>query len=139
MNSNNKKNGSFYEYKFFAEAMGKDLDVFVPAGDHLPVDCLVTNRKGTVFKVQIKGTSAGHLHDRVTPRYKVVAATGSKTKVAIDCKKVDILAAYIEPENIFYLIPCKVLGNRKSPWFYPVTENSKGQFESYKEDWTLFN
>ena len=135
----NKRRGSFYEYKFFAEAMKKDLDVFVPAGDHLPVDCLVTNEKGTIFKVQVKGTCSKCLNNRVTPRYKVTAATGSKTKVPIDCKKVDILAVYIEPHDIFYIIPCNVLGQRTSPWFYPETENSKGQFELYKEDWTLFN
>lgn len=132
-----KKAGVLYEYEFFTRALKNDLDVFIPAGDNLPQDCLCMNSDGEVFKVQVKGTNSAFMQSRKTARFKVTAATGSQKKKPIDCEKVDILAVYIEPHDIFYLIPCLEIANI-SPWFYPELENSKGRYEKYKEKWDIF-
>ena len=54
----NKARGTVYEYKFFTKALDLGYDVFIPAGDNLPIDCIVQNGAGKLYKVQIKGTAS---------------------------------------------------------------------------------
>jgi hypothetical protein len=135
----NKSAGTVYEYKFFSKILEKGYDLFIPAGDNLPIDCLVQNGAGKLYKVQVKGTASEYREGGRTgkQRYKVLAATGQKSKTSIDCTKVDILAAYVEPVNIWYIIPCLEI-SAKSVWFYPHIENSRSMTERYKEQWDLF-
>lgn len=128
-----------YEYKFFSKILEKGYDLFIPAGDNLPIDCIVQNGAGKLYKVQIKGTASENREGGRTgkKRYKVLAATGQSSKTSIDCTKVDILAAYVEPVNTWYIIPCLEIG-AKSVWFYPHIENSRSMTERFKEEWDLF-
>ena len=62
------------------------------------------NQAGRPFKVQIKGTGGLMKEGRGgLGRYMVTVATGSKEKDPIDCTKVDVVAAYVEPKNCWYL------------------------------------
>lgn len=136
----NKSAGTVYEYKFFAKILEKGYDLFLPAGDNLPIDCIVQNGAGKLYKVQIKGTASENREgnrNAKSKRYKVLAATGQSSKVSMDCTKVDILAAYVEPVDTWYIIPCLEIG-AKSVWFYPHIENSKSMSERYREQWDLF-
>jgi hypothetical protein len=135
----NKTAGTVYEYKFFSRILEKGYDLFIPAGDNLPIDCIVQNGAGKLYKVQIKGTASENREGGRTgrKRYKVLAATGQSSKMSIDCTKVDILAAYVEPVNTWYIIPCLEIG-AKSVWFYPHIENSRSMTERFKEEWDLF-
>jgi hypothetical protein len=135
----NKTAGTVYEYKFFSKILEKGYDLFIPAGDNLPIDCIVQNGAGKLYKVQIKGTASENREGGRTgkKRYKVLAATGQSSKTSIDCTKVDILAAYVEPVNTWYIIPCLEIG-AKSVWFYPHIENSRSMTERFKEEWDLF-
>jgi hypothetical protein len=135
----NKTAGTVYEYKFFSRILEKGYDLFIPAGDNLPIDCIVQNGAGKLYKVQIKGTASENREGGRTgkKRYKVLAATGQSSKTSIDCTKVDILAAYVEPVNTWYIIPCLEIG-AKSVWFYPHIENSRSMTERFKEEWDLF-
>jgi hypothetical protein len=130
---NNKRIGTVFEYQFFARALTHRLEVFTPLGDHLPQDCIIMNAAGTLYKTQIKGTQSFSGY-----KYKVDAQSGSAKKQPIDCHKVDILIAYIEPHNIFYVVPCLALNGVAAPCFFPHNEESKGRFEPYKEDWNQF-
>jgi len=135
----NKTAGTVYEFKFFSKILELGYDWFMPAGDNLPLDCIVQNGAGKLYKVQIKGTASENREGGRTgkKRYKVLAATGQSSKMSIDCTKVDILAAYVEPVDTWYIIPCLEIG-AKSVWFYPHIENSKSMTERYKEQWDLF-
>ena len=137
----NKTRGTVYEYKFFSKALDLGYDVFIPAGDNLPIDCIVQNGAGKLYKVQIKGTASENREGGRSPgsrkRYKVLAATGQSAKLSIDCTKVDILAAYVDPVDAWYIIPCLEIG-AKSVWFYPHIENSRAMTEKHREHWDLF-
>lgn len=136
----NKKVGNAWEYDFFARALSLGLDVFIPAGDHLPVDCHVVNKDGKIYRVQCKGTGVNNkTKGECRDRYKIVAATGNHVKTPIDCDKVDVMACYIEPCKVWYLVPCPALGGMKGMWFYPNYEDSKSKYASYKENWSIFN
>lgn len=135
----NKSAGTVYEFKFFSKILELGYDLFIPAGDNLPIDCIVQNGAGKLYKVQIKGTNSENREGGRTAkkRYKVLAATGKSSKMSIDCTKVDILAAYVDPVDTWYIIPCLEIG-AKSVWFYPHIENSRSMTERFKEEWDLF-
>lgn len=130
---NNKRDGTTYEYQFIARALKHNLDVFMPIGEHLPQDCIVMNGAGKLFKTQVKGTGAKGYY-----KYKVMASTGHTPKLPIDCHKVDVLVAYIEPYDVFYIVPCLALEGSLAPGFYPHNEKSTGRYEQYKEGWDFF-
>jgi hypothetical protein len=133
-----KRKGNLYEQQFFIEALKNDLEVFIPLGDYLPQDCIVMNQAGRPFKVQIKGTGGLMKENRGgLGRYMVTAATGSAEKDPIDCTKVDVVAAYVEPRNCWYLIPSlQLTGIRLT--LCPHNPNSRGKYEKFIENWEVF-
>ena len=135
-----RRDGSLYEQIFFAEALKHGLEVFPPLGDYLPIDCLVMNSAGRVFKVQIKGTGKVTIcpKNKGSGRYKITASCGSLKKQPLDCTKVDVLAAYIEDLELWYLIPCMSLDNALTLGLYPNIPDSKGKHEKFRENWDLF-
>ena len=139
VNSNNKKNGALYEYKFFAAAMDRGLEVFIPAGDHLPQDCHVVNNDGGVLRVQVKGTSVPIVQgaSEKSPRYRLCTSSQRSIKKPIDVNEVDVLAGYIEPLDVFYIIPSKDLKSVTS-WLYPHNPKTKSHFEKFRENWGVF-
>lgn len=137
----NKKAGTVYEYKFFAKMLEYGYNVYTPLGDHLPCDCIVENSAGRKYSVQIKGTASANREggrNVNSKRFKVIAGTGQHSKSHIDCTKIDILVAYVQPVDSWYIIPCVELDGVKSVWFYPFQENSKARSERFKEKWDLF-
>ena len=137
--SPNKTMGTAWEYNFFAQALERGLDVFIPAGDDLPVDCHVVNSAGTIYRVQCKGTSVnnktkGEFHDR----YKIIAGTGKSSKNPIDCTKVDVGACYIAPTKNWYFVPCLELEGSISMWFYPNNAKSQSRYAKFKDNWEVF-
>ena len=132
--------GSLYEQIFFAEALKHGLEVFPPLGDYLPIDCLVMNGAGRVFKVQIKGTGNSELcsKNKGAGRYKITTSCGNSNKSPLDCTKVDVLAAYIEDLELWYLIPCMSVDNALTIGLYPNTPDSRGKHEKFRENWGLF-
>jgi hypothetical protein len=135
-----KRRGSLYEQKFFTEALFRNLEIFTPLGDYLPQDCMVMNQAGKVFKIQIKGTKdkAKDPHNLGLGRYMISTSTGTSKKCSIDCTKVDALVAYIETEDIWYVIPCLELNSNVKICIYPHNPKSRGKYEKYKDNWDYF-
>lgn len=135
-----KRAGSIYEQQFFLDALKNGLEVFTPIGDYLPQDCIVMNSAGRTFRVQIKGTGS-LVHDtrgKGMGRYMITSASGKKVKETIDCTKVDTLAAYIEPVNAWYIIPCMDLDNAIRISLYPHNTKSKAKYEKFQDNWNAF-
>tara|TARA_Y100000588_G_scaffold312341_1_gene338960 strand:+ start:224 stop:646 length:423 start_codon:yes stop_codon:yes gene_type:complete len=131
--------GQAVEQLFFARAMLRGLDVFVPLGDYLPQDCLVVNAADKYYRVQVKGTDKPRIREstRRTTKERWRVTAQCKSKEPLDCTKVDLLAAYVRPMDTWYLIPCLEVSSR-CVWLYPNTEDSKAKYEKYKEDWDYF-
>jgi len=135
--------GTLYEMRFIAECLSKGLHPHDTVGDYLQHDLLVMNDAGCVFKVQVKGTNTEIMDNRrVVPRYRITAKRGSKVNATqglgyIDCTKVDVLAAYVEKRDAWYLIPCLSIENM-SVWVYPDNPKSKAKYEKFKDDWSCF-
>lgn len=52
----NKRKGTAHEYRFFSNILDRGYELFIPADEDIPVDCVVQNGEGKLFKVQFKGT-----------------------------------------------------------------------------------
>ena len=131
-----RRKGNFFEQKFFTEALSRGYEVFVPLGDYLPQDCLILNSAGKVFKIQIKGTQSKRIKEN---KYAISTSFDQQsTRVPIDCTKVDVLVAYIEDKDVFYLFPCLELDGAKVINLYPHRPDSKAKHEKYLDNWAIF-
>jgi len=135
-----KRLGYIYEQAFFTEALRQGLEVFVPLGDHLPVDCIVVNSAGKKFNVQIKGSQKASPVEKNNgcSRYKFSTTTGRTVKHPLDCTKVDVVAIFCSDIDTWYLIPCMALDGALTVAVYPNNPNSKAKHEKYREAWELF-
>jgi len=131
---NPKRRGSQYESAFVTQALKRGLDILEPYGDYMPYDVMVQNGDGRILRVQVKGTSS---QIKGKPGYKVIAASGNTTKTPINPEEVDVLAAYVEPEDTWYLIPVKKLTGNVSVYLNPNTKLN-GRYEVWKEAWNVF-
>ena len=100
-----KRLGYIYEQAFFTEALRHGLEVFVPLGDHLPVDCIVVNSAGKKFNVQIKGSPKASPVEKNNgcKRYKFSTTTGRAVKHPLDCTKVDVVGIFCADIETWYL------------------------------------
>lgn len=134
--SHNLIQGVIYEHLFVAEALGKEL---VPAQPAVPMpwDYLVTRLDNLdTLRVQIKGTKTPFLNHNKT-RFQITAKTGAGKIEKVDSRVVDVLCCYVEPYKCWYNIPMTALAG-KSVWLYPTNNESKGQYECWRHDWSFF-
>ncbi len=129
-----KRRGSQYEAAFIAQALKRGLDILESYGDYMPYDIVVHNTDGRFIRVQVKGTNS-QIDKR--PGYKIFAACGNVNKVALSPEQVDVLAAYVEPEDMWYLIPVVKLKGNISVYLNPNTKVN-GRYEVWKEAWNVF-
>lgn len=126
--------GTLFEQRFVLKCLEHGLHPFSPIEEGLPQDLLVMNHANEVLKVQIKGTQTP-VKKWKTDRFKVTAGTGNSSKKAIDCDRIDIVVAHIDPD-IWYIIPCPEVKS-VAVWLYPFDPNSAGQYERFRDRWDL--
>jgi hypothetical protein len=134
MTSNMKRRGSQYEAAFVTQALKRGLDILEPYGDYMPYDVMVQNADGRIQRIQVKGTNSPI---KGKPGYKILAAGGNLKKVALSPAEVDVLAAYVEPEDTWYLVPVVKLNGNMSVYLNPNTKLN-GRFEVWKDAWNVF-
>ena len=134
MSNRNKKDGVYYEQVFIAEALKRDLEVSETVGDALPYDVVVMCGSHS-YRVQVKGTSG--VSDRYHRRYMFGMKSGVHKKINTEF---DVFAGYVrqEHDSCWYLIP-QHLCNVTSIKVYPDIQDSKGKYEKYMNNWTVFN
>ena len=131
--------GEAYQCIFQSEAYKRGL--LVEKSDvPLPWDFTVTNPDNIKkpFRVQVKGT--GVLVKKTATeagRYSITAKAGNK-KGAIDPDIIDVCSFYVEQTQTWYNMPVTALGGSRSVWLYPHIKNSKGSYESWRYDWSIF-
>ena len=132
---NTKRRGSQYEAAFVVQALKRELDILEPVGDYMPYDLMVQNADGRIQRVQVKGTSSPI---KGKPGYKIIAASGNTTKLPLDSNDVDVLAAYVEPHDVWYVIPIRKLDGGVSVYLNPKTKVN-GRYEVWKDAWNVFH
>lgn len=131
-----KQRGEWVELQFMAQAALHGFNVSKPWGDCAAYDVGVEN--GVSFlRVQVKSTTrrtgTGYLC-QFKPNYH------KKHDYTID--EIDMFAAFVIPENVWYLIPSPLLlgpRRRSALMLFPLVPLRKNRygFEAYKEAWPL--
>ncbi len=110
-----------------ARACSLDFRVAKPWGNIDPYDVLV-GMGHTFWRIQVKCASYYHDHSY---RVKGEARAGHYTK-----DEIDFLAAYIVPEDVWYIVPVEAFANVNQLHFNPrVPHNAR--YEKYREAWCL--
>jgi hypothetical protein len=132
--------GTRYEQLFIVETLKKGLHPHDTTGDYLPHDIAVMNESGRFFRVQVKGASKEVFQKNGSPRYEMNLKQykdGVKTKMT--ASTVDVFAAYLEPSDVWYLIPSMILSNISGVRFYPEAKGgSRSRLEKYRDNWDCF-
>jgi len=132
-----KERGEWVELQFMAAAAQRRFAVSKPWGDTKAYDVGIEH-EGNYLRVQVKSTTmrsgAGYLCQFMPNHNK-------KCDYSLD--QIDIFAAYVIPENAWYLLPAVLLlGKRRKSMamLCPVTTPKKKAcycYEEYREAWDL--
>jgi len=129
--------GEVYQCLFQSEAYKRGL--LVEKSDvPLPWDFTVTNpeKVKSPLRVQVKGTGT-LIQESGKGRYKITVKTGYAKAGPIDSDIIDVCSFYVENTQTWYNIPITAIKG-KAIWLYPHIKRSKGQYEAWKYDWSVF-
>lgn len=121
-----KLRGEWAELKFMTKATEQGLRVSKPWGEVSRYDFLV-EYNGVVSRVQVKSTM---FKDRGGYSCTVRASNGPYEGDAFD-----FVAAYLIPEDEWYIIPAEKIKGQGSIALYPKLERAK--YRAYREAWDL--
>ena len=120
-----KKRGEWAEMKFMARAAAHSLNVSKPWGDCSRYDFIV-EYKGSFKRVQVKSTFAYRGKD---------SGYTCKLRPKYERNDFEFLAAYVIPEDVWYIVPMEEIVARKALGLAPQRSNNKFRF--YMEAWHL--
>lgn len=121
-----KSRGEWVEVCFLLEAMEEELRAFKTWGEMAKYDFAV-EYEGDFKRVQVKSTM---FKDRGGYSCTVRGSAGPYEDDAFD-----FVAAYVIPEDVWYIIPAKEIRGQGSIALYPHLKKSK--YGKYKEAWHL--
>jgi hypothetical protein len=129
LSTNTKVRGGRAEIAFWLATSSLGFRVSKPYGDSAPYDFLVDNGN-SVLRVQVKSTA--NMHCRA---YNLLAKHGRF--VNYKSNEVDIIAAYVVPRNVWYLIPLEAIPAMPHVIrLYPDgVRSGGGKFEKYRDAW----
>jgi PD-(D/E)XK nuclease superfamily protein len=132
-----KQRGEWVELQFMAQAALRQFNVSRPWGDNLAYDVGIEHAPN-FLRVQVKSTTV-----RVGAGYRCQCLPNKKHKYSLG--EIDLFAAYVIPEDAWYLIPAVLLLGRRrraTAALCPVVPPAKKvsyRYECYREAWNLLN
>jgi hypothetical protein len=132
-----KQRGEWVELKFMTEAAQRRFGVSKPWGDTRAYDVGVEHGQN-FLRVQVKSTSY-----RVDAGYRCKFVPEHISDRDYSLHQLDLFAAYVIPEEVWYLIPAVLLvGKRRksAAMLCPVVPPAKKacyRYECYREGWSL--
>jgi hypothetical protein len=126
-----KRRGEMAEAVFMAKAAQLGFGVAKPWGDSDPYDFIV-NVGGRLWRVQVK---SAHRAGPFGNYYFCVYGHAQRT---YGPKEIDVLVAYVVPEDAWYVFPVSVVQKLRSLQLFPGSRRGRSKFEKYREAWGLF-
>jgi hypothetical protein len=132
-----KQRGEWVELEFMAKAAQRRFAVSKPWGDTQSYDVGVEHIPN-FLRVQVKSTtvrSGAGYRCQFMPNYK------SKRDYSLD--HIDVFAAYVIPEDVWYLIPAVLLLGKRRRFMAalcplrPPAKRASYRYEAYREAWSL--
>lgn len=84
-----------------------------------------------MWRVQVKSACRGNKHGGF-----MICAHGNRRKKGYSLKEIDVLVAYIVPEDLWYVLPVRLFRKAKSLRLYPKL-GSPSKYNMYREEWQL--
>jgi len=126
-----KRRGELAELAFMYKAASLGLGVAKPYGETERFDFIISSGR-RLWRAQVKSTS------RLSHRHYAIHARGSRRREADLYTKdeIDLIVAYLIPEDAWYVIPIGAIRGRPTLYFYPNgNERGRAKFEKYREAW----
>jgi len=125
-----KRRGEVSELAFFYKAASLGFGVAKPWGDSERYDFIVDSGQ-RLWRVQVK--SGSYHHNR---RYGLHGMCGNRGQTLYTPGEIDILAAYLIPIDVWYIIPVEKIRNK---WllFFPYGGDRCGHYEEYRGAWDV--
>jgi hypothetical protein len=137
--SNFKQRGEWVELEFMAQAAQRCFAISKPWGDTQSYDVGIEH--GTNFlRVQVKSTTV-----RAGAGYRCQFMPNYRNKRDYSLKEIDVFAAYIIPEDVWYLIPAVLLLGKRRRFMamlcpmVPPAKRASYRYERYRGAWNLLN
>jgi hypothetical protein len=127
-----KRRGEMAEAAFLHKASRLGFGVAKPWGDSDPYDLIVDSGR-RLWRVQVKSAYRCDKYGGYT-----FHAHGNAHKKVYSWKDIDMLVAYVVPEDLWYVVPVSVFRRIKSMKLFPVSRRRRSKFEVYREAWELF-
>jgi hypothetical protein len=127
-----KRRGEMAELEFLRKAVKLGFRVSKPYGDSDRYDFVVDTGERLV-RVQVKSSS------RLSQGAYFIASQRCSNGVAIpyEVGEIDYLAAYVFPEDAWFIIPVEAFVPRKSIHLFPKQRGEAGMYAHYREAWWL--
>ena len=122
--------GAIAESDFITECLKRNFEPHPPV-TAMPWDFIVTCPRG-ILKVQIK-TTACESRDK---SYNIATSTGRAGVKKHINREVDVVACFIQPEKLWFLIPLKEVTGRTTR--LSVDQTTKSKYQKYRENWSVF-
>jgi len=126
----NKVIGTIGELAFTMKALTHGFHIATPINTSSVYDLILDG--GKLHKIQVKTTS---LEEARKNGFSFTLGRGSKAKTKYSIGDIDFFALYVQPLDIFYIIPINTVRTIKVR-VYPDKLDHK--YSKYKEAWHLF-
>ncbi len=123
-----KHRGEWTELIFMSRVTERGFNATKPWGDSARYDVAV-ERSGHFLRVQVKSTISHKLDG-------YIVTIKSRTQQNYTCHQVDFFAIYVIPEDIWYILPAKIITILRSNFFVAPC-NPCQKYAPYKEAWHL--
>ncbi len=126
-----KRQGELAELAFLYKASAMGFGVAKPYGDSRRYD-FILDSGDRLWRVQVKSRSNPRGH-----AYSFGGNSATKRSAPYTVDEIDVLVAYVVPENAWYVIPVEVLVRGRTLILYPGGKCRKGGgfYEKYREEW----
>lgn len=133
-----KQDGLIVEVMAKAKLLEHGLLVSQPIDPKSRYDLIADNGK-KLLKVQVKGLNSNRFSNkfsfRLYTKTKRLATDNVRRPYTKD--EVDMFVVYLEPFDVWYVIPQDVVDGKSEVTLFP--ESTKSMYDVYKDAWYLFN
>jgi PD-(D/E)XK endonuclease len=126
-----KRRGEMAEAAFLHKASKLGFGVSKPWGDSDPYELIVDSGK-RLWKVQVKSAYRAGEYGGYT-----FHAYGNEKDRAYSLKDIDMLVAYIVPEDLWYVLPVSLFRRVKGMKLFPSSRRRRSKYEAYREGWEV--
>ena len=128
-----KRRGEMGEAAFLLKASALGFGVAKPWGDSERYDFIV-DVAGSLLRVQVK---SAHCRSNCRGRGYTISC-GRRHERSYAVGEIDLLVAYIVPEDVWYIFPPDAFKIMRSVRLFPPRINTRSKYEQYREAWDAF-